>query len=110
MTPRCRYCNGPIRKYTRTNWIERERRPHMKDTSFSHHIICDEPPADIAACRKLTNDMVVSVRRYQGGSIRSFGTWDGVSYIDPYFCSNKHAQKFAYAFAKLGYRMTGPSK
>lgn len=108
--PLCRYCGKAIRKRTRTNWIESERKPHMTNTSFSRHVICDEPPADIAACRKLTNELVVSVQRYQGGRIRSFGSWDGVSYVDQFFCNGRHARLFAYAFARAGYKMTSPGK
>lgn len=107
--PRCVYCSAPIRKRTRTNWIETKRKPHMTDSTFMRHIVCDEQPADIAACRKLTNELVVSVQRYQGGRIRSFGSWDGVSYVDQFFCNGSHARKFAYALARLGYKLAAPT-
>jgi len=100
--PLCRYCGGSIRKRTKVNWIERQHRVYMTESQFSRYIVCDEPPTTIADCRKMTNEVVVSVQRGAGGSIRSFGTWDGKSYVDKFFCNGEHARKFAYSCAHRG--------
>ena len=37
-------------------------------------------------------------------TIHAYSTWDGESYVDPYFCNGDHARCFAYAAAKHGLR------
>jgi hypothetical protein len=67
---------------------------------------CEVPPKSIADCRKMTNEIVVSVQRGVNNTIRSFGTWDGKSYIDSYFCNGEHAKLFGYVMARAGKQTT----
>lgn len=99
--PLCRYCGKPIRKSTRHNYVVRARQPHMTDNAFARYVVCDELPQTKAECQKLVNEQVVSVKRhYQvDKGIASFGTWDGESYVDKFFCNGDHARKFAYKCA-----------
>lgn len=103
--PFCRTCGTPIRRQTRTVWIENDPGAMMSDSKFTRKILCDPPPADIHACQALTNWKVTSVRRSQhkaGRPIWAFNEWDGESYADEFFCKNDCAIAMGMAAASTG--------
>lgn len=105
--PYCRYCGTPIRKHTRTVWFEDELLPHMKSDNWSRHVV--GRPSSKAEAQRLVNETVVSLRlgrtikdeqgfsTMRGDLIGHVTTWDGESYVNEYFCNDKHASAFAYA-------------
>lgn len=129
--PFCRYCGVPLKKRTETLYfgcaaIEVER---FGDTHRS------ERPTTRAEAQRLANMQIVSIRYSTTASenagidtkvvmgreigsgrmmtrsiavpryIRRVTVWDGESYEDEFFCSNDHAQRFAYAAARAGMAM-----
>lgn len=95
--PHCRYCGKPIRKHTRTVWINGGFLPG-NDSDSSRHVVVDPPPRTAADCERLTNWQVLSVRRSRGGdTISRFSEWDGESYADEFFCTGTCAQAMGYA-------------
>lgn len=58
-------------------------------------------PRTLEDCQRLTNYPVVRVRGYgenytdRDGYIQSYDTWDGESYMDPDFCNNTCAGRYA---------------
>lgn len=106
--PLCRFCGCKIRKLTATAyfgkrdsnlsqlWREYSNRPRSKE--------------EIA---KLTNLRVMHVRWTKEGQfateraghlfIERATLWDGESYIDDFFCSDKHAKAFGYLLAEKGH-------
>jgi hypothetical protein len=100
--PFCRWCGKPLRKFTRTVWIEKADSGRTEAgraaSDWSRYVFTDTPPTTKAECQALTNLRVISVHYtalYQDGeqvgrALRSFGEWDGESYLTvyDYFCSN----------------------
>ena len=84
--PKCKWCGKPIRKKTDTTsylFTEIESAPKSKEEA-----------------QRMTNHQVVSVRygEYRGKRyVRSFSTWDGVSYVSPHFCADTTCG-LAYAY------------
>jgi ribosomal protein L32 len=93
--PFCRTCGKPIRKHT-VAWFcgqSIERRDQFSRTVAAR-------PTTRAECQQLTNDRVISVSYSGDGDRRHifrFGTWDGESYDDEFFCTNACAISLAYA-------------
>lgn len=99
--PLCRYCGGPIAKKTVSHFIETD--PRYVHHPHQHLVNKGEEPRTKADCQRMVNQKVVSVRRsHEGTYIRYFSTWDGESYIDPFFCNGEHARLFGYSAARAG--------
>jgi len=116
--PLCRYCGAPIGKKTRSVFVH--PRGEENDRPYFCGVLSvdpENPPRSKADCQRLVNQTVVSVRyddiwwrRDENGSlsadrsfgrvVNSFATWDGESYEDQFFCSDKHAKMFGYASAR----------
>lgn len=107
----CRYCGKPIPKWTNRQWVPHEIRGQ----------ICT-----LADAQTLSNYRVVSISRVSNSDqlsrenrmkrhrglgekradpIRCYSTWDGESYVDPFFCKGTCAKDFAYANAHAGQAM-----
>jgi len=111
--PKCLYCHKPIPKYTTHHYVEGAKFSFGKS-----------PLVTLADLRKKTNEQIVSAkyhyeqeehvpnedythvkRRVSGRrTVYSYSTWDGESYIDPFFCNGEHARNFGYAAARHGLR------
>lgn len=110
--PLCRYCGGPIRKWTKTVWL---RVPKPGDVAPGY-IEVEALPQTKAEVQKLTNAKVMSVcraTRFDSATdkavdigINRFTTWDGETYVDDFFCSGIHARWFAEVFARAGHCTT----
>ena len=60
-----------------------------------------------ADCARHTNaPFIVSISRNRSGCVTRFGTWDGESFVDRYFCTNSCARSQGYASADSGQRFT----
>lgn len=104
--PYCRYCGIKIAKATKTVFFIDEG-DYLHDSNWSSSVVAR--PASKAEAARLVNQQIVSVKygrtlkNEQGYSyvepklIHSVGTWDGENYRDAYFCSDRHAVRFAYA-------------
>lgn len=91
--PLCRYCGAPIAKQTSTHY---PNNPHWRPGPDS--------PRTWADCQQLTNERVVSVRYFGTGAdrhVQRYTTWDGASYVSPYFCRDEHAKRFAHVVCDL---------
>lgn len=86
--PLCHYCGGPIRKKTETVYFKEAERPKNKQEA-----------------QRLMNQQIVSVS-YWKEHVHKVTTWDGESYVDPYFCNGSHANYFAYVMARAGHCTT----
>lgn len=91
----CRTCAKPIRKYTTTVYIRKEQGQYDRVTGHQRYAyVGDDWPKDIAACRRLSNQSVVAVKRSMKGEIASFSEWDGETYHDELFCGVNCAASF----------------
>lgn len=102
-TRACIVCSRPIKKRTTT--------VHIKPTEgFFPHRCDDAVEATIrtrAECRRYTNaPYVLSHHTNNRGLVISFETWDGESFMDEFFCTNRCAQQQGYASARHGRRYT----
>jgi hypothetical protein len=101
----CRYCGVGIAKKTKHYSF----RYNNEGGRAPDAIQADEPITHPSQLTKFTNQGVVSVRYRKVGNlgrcIDSFTTWDGESYVDPFFCNGNHAKLFAYALAGEGRAM-----
>lgn len=123
--PRCIVCNRPIKRKVHTYFI-RQPQPatdamptfglrarsaildgHRETNSWSTTLWLTTPPQSKADAQKLVNQTVVSVG-YQKGSRSAyrFTTWDGESYEQQYFCTNRCAVDQGLASAQHGHRYT----
>ncbi len=79
-------------------------------TGTTGHSIRVDVEADLrtkADCARHTNaPFIVAIRRNREGFVTRFGTWDGESFVDRYFCTNSCAQSQGYASADSGQRFT----
>lgn len=125
LPPLCRYCGKPIRK--RTEWIEvfktapRTHTPEMVYGSpgtpdqfkqvptgkmtpihVPKHVVANPLPQTMEQAQKLVNLKVLTVRRSDEG-IDKLSVWDGETYVDQFFCTGEHAQKYAYAMVRSEY-------
>ena len=104
--PKCRHCGKPIRKRTTMHIFD----SHCGDIAYFKVHDPRLRPANKADCQALTNETVVSVRYHDqwrdgekiGRRLSSFTTWDGESYVDPFFCNGTCALNFAYMCARAG--------
>lgn len=107
--PLCRCCGKPIKKATRTHWIEQREEssnPVYKNPNdhITYHWLGERMIFTKEECQALTNESVVSITksRYANDTpgetnparIRQFTTWDGESYASGLFCSGTCAQTF----------------
>jgi hypothetical protein len=109
--PLCRNCGQPIAKKSRLVWLVAGR-PLTKAEKHSapeigRYVAVEELPRSREECRKLAKGAVLSISRtkaYWGaadrGGLDTFTEWDGVSYVDPYFCKGACAKAFGYAAAQ----------
>jgi len=114
--PLCRYCGKPIKKHTRTLYFG------AGETSqkISSDLVAYRPekPTSKAEAQKLVNEQIVSVgwavqwcdgedgsRVSERDYIDKATTWDGVSYVDEFFCTAEHARWFGYAAVRTGIAM-----
>lgn len=119
--PYCRVCGKAIAKYTRHVWVKPEAsRSHGGTFGETMYFTPEDYPLSKADCQRLTNLQVISVNYqtlykekpdgswlYEDGErvvdrkvIYYFGTWDGESYRDEFFCNGDHAKQFAYMAAR----------
>lgn len=99
--PHCRFCGKAIAKYTVNNWVEPEPRDTHRPNNWTRYVYHHGTPLTSKAdCQRHSNNPVVSVQYNDSNNVRSFSTWDGETYRDPYFCSGKCAQQFAYMMAR----------
>lgn len=100
----CRCCAKPLRKYTTTAYIKKEKSQYDVERLYHRYIYLtiDAWPKTISDCRKLSNQHVLAVKRYKSGEIASFSEWDGVRYIDSLFCTGTCAQAFGRMAARHG--------
>lgn len=104
--PLCRYCGAQIKKRTTTFLLRKTPIPHNLNSAFWKELVVDSFPAEKGDCQRLTNYLVMSVTRSADRAhITGFTAWDGVSYVDKFFCDGNHAKEFAYVMANNG-RMT----
>lgn len=106
--PYCICCGDPIAKWTSTHHIGWSK------------LKAGEAPRTRADLAKLTNLQVVSVRYWQDRDdddkpkgermIDRYSTWDGVSYVDQYFCDGTCGSRFAYIAAHAGFVTTTARK
>lgn len=61
-----------------------------------------EKPMTRAEAQRLVNQEIVSIRRSRHGFIDHITTWDGETYRDRYFCTNRCAMALGYAAANSG--------
>jgi hypothetical protein len=107
MRPTCAYCAKPAPKLCTTVWVHADQRYVHKPTRWTRHIHAPVLPVNIAACRRLSNQQVVSVRYDIGSRVSRFSEWDGESYwlrYDP-CCTIECLQKYAAACHRGGFRM-----
>lgn len=89
--PLCRTCGKPIPKKTVRHWFGRSA--YRNEGFYVDH---PEKPHSKAEVQRLTNDQVVSIRKYSTGEIYAAGTWDGESYVSEYFCTDGCARSYGY--------------
>ncbi len=82
----------------------KQKIPARKEGEIIHNmnistIFTDHPPASKSGCSKFTNFKVMSAT-ITNGAVRKFSAWDGETYADDYFCSDKCAIKQGYASAQ----------
>lgn len=88
---------------------KRTQEVRVQPTSFNHtaNFMTAQVQADLHSiedCRRYTNaPYIISTRRRQG-LITAFSTWDGESYRDKFFCTNRCAMDQGYASAHHGAR------
>lgn len=113
--PLCRHCGGKIGKRTEIVYFGRSEREVERNQGRS------EQPKNKAEAQRYVNGEIVSVRyshlasinyRDQGSThvtvpryVDTATVWDGETYDDEFFCSNRHAVEFGYASARGGYVM-----
>jgi hypothetical protein len=99
--PLCRYCGKGIPKETHAHFF-RQARPSMGGWSTNH----PEEPTSKSEAQRLINEKVISVRHH-GGHVYAASSWDGESWKDELFCTQKCAALFgrAAAYHKSGLAM-----
>lgn len=101
--PLCRCCGRAIKKRTHAVYVrdDSKRLEHQAGV-FSRYLYLsrDKFPETKTDCQKLVNEQVVSVTYFHDRTISWFGTWDGESYIDEYFCTGECAKKWGYLMAE----------
>lgn len=100
LPPLCRYCGKPIGKRTKTIMFGSS---DQEPADHGWYATRREKPRTRAEAQRFVNHPIVSVRYLGEGEDRyvaNASVWDGVSYKDDYFCSNDHAQDFAYAVVR----------
>jgi hypothetical protein len=93
--PRCHYCGKPLKRVTVN---------HYRDTAggFTGEF---RSKAEIETAG-ITNHRVLSVAKDEAtGIVWTFSTWDGESYRDDMFCTNRCAELMGRAAARAGYRI-----
>jgi hypothetical protein len=113
--PLCRYCGKPIRKRTGRIFFGASQDQVDRGSSIGSWTYRAEKPRTKEEAQRLSNHEIVSAKWSRGDSywakeagfdhIIEAGTWDGVSYEDPFFCNGEHAKRFAYAAARAGHAM-----
>lgn len=88
--PHCRCCAKPIKKASKQHWFNRQR-----DETSSYAVEHIAKPTDRAGVEKLVNGKVISLswvynREYVSGA----NVWDGLSYVDEFFCTMRCAASF----------------
>lgn len=107
-TPTCAWCSKPIRKHATTVYIEREPAPYHRNSTWARYHYCGDGPRphNMAECKLLTNQTVLSIMRTIDGHVASFNEWDGKTYapLCGFFCTNTCAQELGRAAATAGFR------
>jgi hypothetical protein len=110
--PRCIVCGRRIAKNTRSLRFERPWGTHVEGERAVLHggymvtVYLAERPRTRAEAQRYTNEPIISSKRGVDGTLSEVRTWDGESYRDPYFCTNRCAQQQGYAAAQHGHRFT----
>lgn len=102
--PACIVCGRAIKKRIVTTWLRSEEQAarHVGGTSYR---TVPELPTSAEQVRRLTNaPHITKLYRYSSGEIHGFNTWDGESYQDDFFCTDRCAQRQGYAAAQHGHR------
>ena len=96
--PRCRACGKLLRKSTSELWFGQSDAQIARDPGRCR----PEKPASRAEAQRLVNQQIVSIGRSRHGYIDHVTTWDGESYQDKFFCTNRCAMRLGYAAANSG--------
>jgi hypothetical protein len=96
LRPHCRNCGKPIRRRGRTVYIVDQIKPDQIDDRSKRYVVGSA--RGLADLERFTKMHILSVKpAYQKrDQIASFTEWDGVTFADPYFCTNNCAHEFAY--------------
>lgn len=109
LPPLCRYCGKEIAK--RAWWTYLVTDPKAMEYSADRKKLVQVLPQTRTEAQKLFNEQIIAVKRdkrYLDGfdgeptdmGIDQVSLWDGESYVDEFFCTGTHAQKFAYVMAR----------
>lgn len=109
--PKCIVCGKTIPKKTNTVYLypasEKQAHGSYSQQSISCstlHVAKEFWPRSIEQCKPFTNGRIVSVQYHNDGTVSSFGVWDGESYQDKFFHSQRCAMMQGYAAAEDGHR------
>lgn len=91
--PRCYYCGKPLKRSTESHY-------HGKNEHYHGFTGTYRSKAEVEAAR-ITNHKVMSVRKDRTtGVVWTFNTWDGESYVDDMFCTDR----CGYLMGRMGVR------
>jgi len=106
--PYCRYCGKKIAKWTITIYFvetlsDYQQRENAKEGHWTRYVV--GKPTSKAEAQKLVNEQIISVKhtsdpwahKPEDVYVAQAGAWDGERYKDEFFCSDRHAVRFAYA-------------
>ena len=105
--PVCAYCGKPAPKLTTTVWVHADKKYVREATNWTRHVHTPVLPVNIAMCRALSNQQVVSIKYGMGNRVSRFSEWDGTSYWLAFgpCCSSNCGREYARACYRAGYRM-----
>ena len=108
--PLCRFCGKPIAKRTERRWFTTD--PASMIFGRETKILVEKLPATKEEAQCYFNAAeVVSIQRAHrwnedevqvDAGIASVTIWDRSSYVDQFFCTGEHAQRFGYVCAREG--------
>lgn len=104
LQPLCRCCGKPIAKRVTANWF---RLPgtggnNLDNRYWKTHYV-DAYPTTREECQRLTNEVILTAKAGKNtGKISNFNSWDGESYVDPFFCKERCAADFGRMCARSG--------
>lgn len=85
------------------------RRHGERETSYGVtqlYLDAGSAPRSKADCQRYANQPVARIKYDANGSVDNFSTWDGESYLDRHFCTDRCAAAQGRASADHGARFT----